>query len=260
MLDIELYRNIEMTDWETLNRSFIDKYDHSEVSTIFINLSLVRFFSPFLSHIYETFSGVFIVDSQDRSMGRKPFFIGPNSFWATYNILNPTQSSGILFPLGVEDPRRGMNNNSEFFGTLSPKLHYILVGPFASTHESRVEFTSWTETQTIKLGTKRISPKSYAKLSAEFKYVVCPRGNGIDTHRFWEALYRGSCPIIVNSNWSEYFSELGIPFLAVNKFGDLYSLRRSYLDEVFEQFQAKLKTNSYLLNPSFWWNRVTVDI
>ena len=27
-------------------------------------------------------------------------------------------------------------------------------------------------------------------------FVLCPEGNGIDTHRVWEALYSGSIPIV----------------------------------------------------------------
>jgi hypothetical protein len=28
------------------------------------------------------------------------------------------------------------------------------------------------------------------------KFVACPRGNGVDTHRMWETLYMGSIPIV----------------------------------------------------------------
>ena len=28
-----------------------------------------------------------------------------------------------------------------------------------------------------------------------YKYVLCPEGNGIDTHRFWETIYAGSIPV-----------------------------------------------------------------
>ena len=37
---------------------------------------------------------------------------------------------------------------------------------------------------------------NYLRKMAEANFVVCPEGNGIDTHRIWEALYMGSIPII----------------------------------------------------------------
>jgi hypothetical protein len=35
-----------------------------------------------------------------------------------------------------------------------------------------------------------------ASSSRRYKYVICPRGNGIDTHRVWEALYLGVVPVV----------------------------------------------------------------
>jgi hypothetical protein len=38
-------------------------------------------------------------------------------------------------------------------------------------------------------------------------FVLCPRGNGVDTHRLWETLYMGSIPIvkwdIAHSGWTD---------------------------------------------------------
>lgn len=51
------------------------------------------------------------------------------------------------------------------------------------------------------------------------KYVVCPRGNGLDTHRFWETLYMGSVPIVVRNinNW--FYNDL--PVLYVNDWSEI---------------------------------------
>lgn len=38
--------------------------------------------------------------------------------------------------------------------------------------------------------------EDYMRTMAGFKYVLCPMGNGIDTHRFWEAQVCGCIPII----------------------------------------------------------------
>jgi len=36
---------------------------------------------------------------------------------------------------------------------------------------------------------------------ASHKYCICPRGNGIDTHRIWEALYLNVIPIVIESDF-----------------------------------------------------------
>lgn len=43
------------------------------------------------------------------------------------------------------------------------------------------------------------------------EYSLCPRGNGIDTHRFWESLYAGTTPIVERSRVYEFFK--GLPFV-----------------------------------------------
>ena len=63
---------------------------------------------------------------------------------------------------------------------------------------------------------KRMSPMKYAEYSSSFKYIAAPRGNGLDTHRFWEALYRGSYPVVIKSNWSRQVSALGIPIVEID--------------------------------------------
>ena len=44
-------------------------------------------------------------------------------------------------------------------------------------------------------------------------FVLCPRGNGIDTHRLWETLYMGSIPIVKRSTALKEFSDLPILFI-----------------------------------------------
>lgn len=38
----------------------------------------------------------------------------------------------------------------------------------------------------------------YWRSLSSFHYCICPVGNGVDTHRLWEALIVGTCPIVVN--------------------------------------------------------------
>ena len=40
--------------------------------------------------------------------------------------------------------------------------------------------------------------KEFLKDIRNHEFVLCPRGNGVDTHRLWETLYMGSIPIVKN--------------------------------------------------------------
>lgn len=46
----------------------------------------------------------------------------------------------------------------------------------------------------------------YLREMRDFGAVVCPRGNGLDTHRFYEALYVGAVPVVLRGS---YMARLG---------------------------------------------------
>ena len=56
----------------------------------------------------------------------------------------------------------------------------------------------------IHLGTNGSNFPAYLDNLYNYKFVVCPEGNGIDTHRVWETLYMGSFPIVLRNAMSEY--------------------------------------------------------
>jgi hypothetical protein len=43
--------------------------------------------------------------------------------------------------------------------------------------------------------------KNYWNQILEHESVLCPIGNGVDTHRIWETLYCKRIPITINANW-----------------------------------------------------------
>lgn len=53
----------------------------------------------------------------------------------------------------------------------------------------------------------------YLKQLFAHRYVLCPPGNGEDTHRMWEALYCGAIPIVRNSPAMRDFRDLPILFV-----------------------------------------------
>lgn len=55
--------------------------------------------------------------------------------------------------------------------------------------------------------------EEYFKELATHKYAVCPRGNGIDTHRIWECLYLNVIPIIISK---DYINIDNLPIIILN--------------------------------------------
>ena len=163
-----------------------------------------------------------------------------------------------VMPIGLENRRLGVNGLKRFYkdsNFSSYKENKILVGPFSMTHPERMELlTLQAEIGPWDFLEGRMNLRDYSRISAGYKFVACPRGNGLDTHRFWETLYRGSIPIVLRSNWSEMISELGIPVLMVDKW-DGSSLKETILQEIATVNPREIQA----LWINYWENRFLAD-
>lgn len=86
------------------------------------------------------------------------------------------------------------------------------------------------------------------------KYVICPEGNGMDTHRVWETLYMGSIPIVLESINNDYYRDL--PILMIHAWGELTP---EGLNTQYDRIQRKLVRGDYNLNKlnfEYWKNKI----
>ena len=76
---------------------------------------------------------------------------------------------------------------------------------------------------------------------SQSKFVISPRGNGLDCHRTWEALLMGAIPILRSSSLDSLFSDL--PVLIVK---DWEMVSESYLNEQYELIKQRSYNRSKL--------------
>jgi hypothetical protein len=86
------------------------------------------------------------------------------------------------------------------------------------------------------------------------KFVLCPRGNGIDTHRLWESLYLGSIPIIEKFKTHDMCSDLPVLFV-----DDWSEINENYLNEKYLEIKSKT-FNFSKLKISYWENYIKEKI
>lgn len=152
-------------------------------------------------------------------------------------------------PIGVENSRLGTNGLKQLFTSshnVSPKKSKILLGPFSNTHEDRIDIEgNIYSSADIYVADGRLSPKEYSMLAAEYQFVASPRGNGQDTHRFWETLYRGGLPIVKSNEWTRQFIDIGFPLLEVSDWSQEELIR------TLHQNTGNWKSAREL--PQLWW-------
>ena len=73
----------------------------------------------------------------------------------------------------------------------------------------------------------RLDFENFMKKIDEYKFVLAPRGNGVDTHRFCEILLMGSIPIVESSGLDDLYNKF--PCIIVKSFADIdINLLNSY--------------------------------
>lgn len=80
------------------------------------------------------------------------------------------------------------------------------------------------------------------------KFVFAPRGNGIDTHRMWEALYLRSIPIVKKCIGMEDFYDLPILFVDCWE-----NITEEFLNEKYEEMMSKTY-NMEKIKINYWYN------
>ncbi len=84
------------------------------------------------------------------------------------------------------------------------KLSRIYVNINIGTHPVRAELSSVCERhreKQILFSSLNLNFDDYLDQLSNCQFSLCPRGNGIDTHRFWESLYVKTIPIVIGSDF-----------------------------------------------------------
>lgn len=76
---------------------------------------------------------------------------------------------------------------------------------------------------------------AYYEKIVQYKFVISPRGAGIDCHRTWEALCLGTIPIVIKNNIHEYFYRSGVPLFMVEHWDDLTSITEETLEKFYNE-------------------------
>jgi hypothetical protein len=228
---------------------FTDQYSThaSQCETCFYHVSSLIFRSNFWREKYQkSLLRTRIADKKltlllghsDELITSKVYFVsklkGFNSTWSTN--ARPYRNKLFSLPLGLSNPTRESPLH-EIAGDTDLLLEAL------KFDDNEIEFnsnyyanftvaTNPIERQFVIDVLKRIQIKihnqkfdrngrlQYLKGIRQSTFVICPEGNGVDTHRLWETLYLGRIPIIKNNlAISSLISDL--PVLVVDDWNEL---------------------------------------
>ena len=157
--------------------------------------------------------------------------------WFAQNINFKIDENFSLLPIGLEN-RRYLKNGFiyHFKKYRNSKKKYLVLSSFnENTNISRLEVNKALKNNKMIISQNFKNTDSYKKTLSESMFNICPPGNGLDTHRFWESLLLNTLPIVVRSEFTSNLEKLKIPALYLDKWTDLNNFKEVELKALYKE-------------------------
>lgn len=82
-----------------------------------------------------------------------------------------------------------------------------------------------------------MDPTEYHRRLRDTMFVPSPRGNGVDCHRTWEAIYAGAVPVVLREHWS--FEHLHLPVLVADSWAEAVDRIKGNARQLHRQILAE---------------------
>ncbi len=191
----------------------------------------------------------------DLNFKKKLDYFRPKKCFSQNLIINKKNYNFI--PIGLENSKFHNNGDVKDFLKLRKiklkKKPRILFG-FKNTNPKRAQLKNMFKELKITDETKGWNSFFYRRILLNYMFVICPEGNGIDTHRMWEALYLRTVPIIKKNMISNSIKKAKIPVLILNKWSDLSKYDERKLKKFYIS-NRKFFSNNYLFQ-AYWKNKI----
>jgi hypothetical protein len=210
---------------------------------IFTNTHLLTKLSKQLNSIKYSF--ILITHLSDHLVDERFLCIINNKkliHWYAQNCLLKNKKISNV-PIGLEDRWRHNNGIIQDFIKLRKKkvnkISRILYSFSVNTNMIKRKLAQQTLDNLSTADYYEGISSHYRKKLINYMFVACPEGNGLDTHRFWEAIYLNVIPITINKNFYSQFENL--PILAIDKWEDLITYSEDDLNSLYQKNQHKFK-------------------
>tara|TARA_X000000368_G_C23056910_1_gene724377 strand:+ start:4840 stop:5898 length:1059 start_codon:yes stop_codon:yes gene_type:complete len=263
--NIEKYLQSDFEIISESNEFFLIKNTNLKIKendTIFCNTDLVFDLFSLLKNVRNLENLKLITHQSDTTIDKKYYEKKPECIdkWFAINVeFNAKNLIPIPIGLASSFQKKYLNNvnisnyiNDEF---QKEYLLYVNFNPNTNTDERSHLLKYFKQIKWAKIDDSPVALEEYVKNIKQSYFVLCPWGNGIDTHRLWEALYLSSTPITKKHNTLMPYNKLPIYFVndyseinessllkSINKFENhknQMELDIDYWDKKFKAIQIK---------------------
>ncbi len=220
---------------------------------IFVNSIIIDIFFNTIhekinsNYILITHNSDFYIDKKTTSYADEKII-----HWFAQNLVAESTKLISFIPIGLENRRRMKHGRKKWFKSIkSNKTSSVLL--------SFNEYNNFSERSLVKKALSRNknidsidfeNTEDYFNNLRKYKFVVCPEGNGPDTHRTWEALLLNTVPIFKLTKFTENLNNSGIPGIYLNNWEDLNKISNKELDAMYKEL-TKVNISKYA-HFDFW--------
>jgi len=201
-------------------------------------------------------NNITLISSQsDKVIDKKLFNKMPKSIhkWYSTNVAYNNEKL-IPIPLGIANSYSPKNIRVDDFKNFSQKSSekidklYINLQKNTNFKERSNIHNLFLNKEWVVQREPNLEIIDYMNDLSKYKFVLCPWGNGVDTHRLWEVLYLGSIP--VTKFHKTYESVKNLPIIFVDNYKDIN------LDFLSEKLDLLNNSSSEELQFKFWQNKI----
>lgn len=222
---------------------------------IFLKTELI---SSFFEHVNPKINSKYILISHNSDMEINNFenFLNDEKiiFWFAQNLNIKTSRNISVLPIGLENLRYQNNGILDDFDSELPESKQNKILCSFNLQNNNFERENLRNLSLIHedIDVANLSNhRLYIKKLKNFKFNLCPSGNGLDTHRIWESLMVETIPVLVESAFANNLKTLNIPLLVLNKWEDLNTLDSQDLHKIYLN-EARYKSFKDVLRLDFW--------
>ena len=179
--------------------------------------------------------------------------------WFAQNLVEEFADNVSVIPIGLEN-RWYLNNGKlrtvKRFENIKYNKDLLVLSAFnPETNRERFELLESIKSNKLINKPETNKKTEYLDYVSRSKFVLCPEGNGPDTHRVWESLLFESIPVMKKSKFTKILEKSDIPILTLNDWAEIKYLDSKILNNFYEQNKVRFNSNKYSYF-SFWGEKI----
>jgi hypothetical protein len=245
----------------TFNENNVNEID-KDVIIVYTNTHWVENFFNELKTFKTNKKFILITHNSDHDLNEHVYNLKPENVikWYSQNVNYVNDKNDFeSIPIGLENPSwfPHANKINNLLETLKKEktiknLLYVnhTIRSYPDERTEPYELFTNKDWCTIEFYENGQNYNNYIDNVYNHKFVLCPRGNGLDTHRFWETLHLKTIPVVIKNSNNKYYSDLPVVF--VNSWKEI---TEELLNDEYERI-SKTEYNLEKLYFKYWKDKI----